>query len=81
MHAPSRSAARPWRRRLLTGACLVPAGVVALAAPAGAQEVSAESVQANLDNAADKDYWSTAGNGLLGVGAPRTLRVAAKFDL
>lgn len=39
------------------------------------------TIQANLDNAADKDYWSTAGNGLLGVGAPRTLRVAAKFDL
>ncbi|MGR4871478.1 TonB-dependent siderophore receptor [Variovorax sp. LARHSF232] len=39
------------------------------------------TIQANLDNVADKDYWSTAGNGLLGVGAPRTLRVAAKFDL
>jgi iron complex outermembrane receptor protein len=38
------------------------------------------TLQANLDNATDKTYWSTAGNGLLGVGAPRTLRVAAKFD-
>ena len=38
------------------------------------------SVQANLDNAANKDYWSTAGNGLLGVGAPRTLRLTAKVD-
>lgn len=38
------------------------------------------TLQANLDNATDKVYWSTAGNGLLGVGAPRTLRVAAKFD-
>ncbi|HEY0953670.1 MAG TPA: TonB-dependent receptor [Roseateles sp.] len=38
------------------------------------------NLQANLDNAADKDYWSTAGNGLLGVGAPRTLRVTAKLD-
>ncbi|MGH8848573.1 MAG: TonB-dependent receptor domain-containing protein, partial [Polaromonas sp.] len=38
------------------------------------------TLQANLDNATDKAYWSTAGNGLLGVGAPRTLRVAAKFD-
>lgn len=38
------------------------------------------TLQANLDNATDKTYWSTAGNGLLGVGAPRTLRVAARFD-
>jgi iron complex outermembrane receptor protein len=38
-------------------------------------------IQANLENAADKNYWSTAGNGLLGVGAPRTLRIAARFDL
>lgn len=38
-------------------------------------------LQANLENATDKTYWSTAGNGLLGVGAPRTLRIAAKFDL
>jgi iron complex outermembrane receptor protein len=40
----------------------------------------AVSLQANLDNAANKDYWSTAGNGLLGVGAPRTLRLTAKVD-
>lgn len=39
------------------------------------------TLQANLDNVTDKTYWSSAGNGLLGVGAPRTLRVAAKFDL
>ncbi|MBO9685993.1 MAG: TonB-dependent siderophore receptor [Mitsuaria chitosanitabida] len=38
------------------------------------------SLQANLDNATNKDYWSTAGNNLLGVGAPRTLRVTAKVD-
>jgi len=38
------------------------------------------TLQANLDNATDRDYWSSAGNGLLGVGLPRTLRVAAKFD-
>jgi iron complex outermembrane receptor protein len=38
------------------------------------------TLQANLDNAADRDYWATAGNGLLGTGAPRTLRVAAKLD-
>jgi iron complex outermembrane recepter protein len=39
------------------------------------------TLQANLDNATDRDYWATAGNGLLGTGAPRTLRLAAKFDL
>jgi iron complex outermembrane receptor protein len=39
------------------------------------------TLQANLDNAADRNYWATAGNGLLGTGAPRTLRVAAKIDL
>jgi iron complex outermembrane receptor protein len=38
-------------------------------------------LQANLENASNKTYWSTAGNGLLGVGAPRTLRIAARFDL
>ena len=39
------------------------------------------TLQANLDNATDRDYWATAGNGLLGTGAPRTLRLAAKLDL
>lgn len=38
------------------------------------------TLQAVLDNAADKNYWSTAGNGLLGVGAPRTLKVTAKVE-
>ena len=38
------------------------------------------SLQANVDNATDKNYWSTAGNSLLGVGAPRTLRLTAKVD-
>jgi len=38
------------------------------------------TLQANLDNVADRDYWATAGNGLLGTGAPRTLRVAAKLE-
>lgn len=38
------------------------------------------TLQANIDNLTDREYWSTAGNGLLGGGAPRTLRVAAKFD-
>lgn len=39
------------------------------------------TLQANLDNATDRNYWASAGNGLLGTGAPRTLRVAAKIDL
>ena len=39
------------------------------------------TLQANIDNLTDESYWATAGNGLLGTGAPRTLRVAAKFDL
>jgi iron complex outermembrane receptor protein len=37
--------------------------------------------QAVLDNAANKDYWASAGNGLLGQGAPRTLKLSAKIDL
>ena len=36
--------------------------------------------QAVVDNATDKNYWATAGNGLLGVGTPRTLKLAAKMD-
>jgi iron complex outermembrane receptor protein len=39
------------------------------------------TLQANIDNLTDRDYWATAGNGLLGTGAPRTLRVGAKIDL
>lgn len=39
------------------------------------------TLQANLDNAANRDYWATTGNGLLNTGAPRTLRLAAKFEL
>jgi iron complex outermembrane recepter protein len=41
----------------------------------------AVTFQANLDNATDRDYWATAGNGLLGTGGPRTLRVGARVDL
>lgn len=36
--------------------------------------------QAVVDNLADKDYWSTAGNGLLGVGLPRTLKLTARME-
>jgi iron complex outermembrane receptor protein len=35
------------------------------------------TLQANVDNLTDERYWSNAGNGLLGVGAPRTLKLAA----
>lgn len=38
------------------------------------------TLQANLENAADRDYWATAGNNLLGAGLPRALRLAARFD-
>jgi iron complex outermembrane receptor protein len=32
------------------------------------------------DNLTNKNYWSTAGNNLLGVGAPRTLKASVKID-
>ncbi len=35
-------------------------------------------LQAVMDNVTGRDYWSTAGNGVLGVGAPRTLKPGAK---
>lgn len=38
------------------------------------------TLQAVLDNATDKDYWSTAGNGFVGVGALRTLKLTAKME-
>ena len=38
------------------------------------------TIQAVLDNATDENYWSTAGSNLLGVGAPRTLKVTAKVE-
>ena len=30
--------------------------------------------QVNVENATDENYWNTAGNGLIGVGAPRTVK-------
>jgi hypothetical protein len=39
------------------------------------------SWQLSVGNVTDKDYWSTAGNGLLGVGAPRTVRLAMCVEL
>jgi len=38
------------------------------------------TLQANIDNLTDRNYWLAAGGTLLSTGAPRTLRVAAKFD-
>ncbi|HYG05697.1 MAG TPA: TonB-dependent siderophore receptor [Stenotrophomonas sp.] len=32
-----------------------------------------------LDNVANRNYWSTAGNGLIGVGTPRTLSLQARW--
>lgn len=39
------------------------------------------TLQANVDNATDRNYWSSTGDNYLGAGLPRTLRLAAKFDL
>jgi iron complex outermembrane receptor protein len=38
------------------------------------------TIQAVLDNATNENYWSTAGNGLLGVGAPILLKIAGKVE-
>lgn len=52
MHAPPTiSKASSWRRRILIGSGIAMAAVVALASPAGAQELDpVESIQVNLDN-------------------------------
>jgi iron complex outermembrane receptor protein len=38
------------------------------------------SFQLNVENAADKRYWSAAGNSLLAAGAPRTVKFSSKID-
>jgi iron complex outermembrane receptor protein len=38
------------------------------------------TTQLNIDNLTDKDYWNTAGNGLLGVGAPRTSKLSMTIE-
>ena len=43
----------------------------------GAKRVTFQGV---VDNVANRNYWSTAGNGLLGVGAPRTLKATARVE-
>lgn len=39
------------------------------------------TVQLNADNLANKRYWSTAGNNLLGVGLPRQIKLTARLAL
>ncbi|MBL8555584.1 MAG: TonB-dependent receptor, partial [Phenylobacterium sp.] len=34
------------------------------------------TLQVNVENLFDKSYWNSAGNNLLGVGAPRTVKFA-----
>lgn len=36
--------------------------------------------QLTVDNLTDKDYWSTAGNGLIGVGLPRMVKASMRID-
>jgi iron complex outermembrane receptor protein len=38
------------------------------------------TLQANVDNATDRDYWASGGNGLLGASLPRTVRVGAQIN-
>jgi iron complex outermembrane recepter protein len=38
------------------------------------------TLQANIDNATDRDYWVGTGGNYLSAGLPRTLRVAATFE-
>jgi iron complex outermembrane receptor protein len=37
-------------------------------------------IQAVVDNATNSNYWSTAGNGLLGVGAPIMAKTVARVE-
>ncbi len=52
-----------------------------IAAPSAIQPIAAMSAQVNVENVFDKGYWSTAGNGLLGVGAPRTVKLTLSAAL
>ena len=38
------------------------------------------TTQLNIENLTDKDYWNAAGNGLLGVGAPRTAKLSMTIE-
>lgn len=83
MHAPCSPPARSrWGRKLLVGAGVTVAAVgFVLASPAGAQEVTPESVQANLDNvwvllAAVLVIFMQAGFALVEAGLTRAKSVA-----
>ena len=39
------------------------------------------TLQLNADNLTNERYWSAAGNGLLGVGMPRTVKLTARISL
>lgn len=39
------------------------------------------TLQLNADNVTDANYWGAAGNGLLGVGAPRQVKLTARLAL
>ena len=82
MHAPPIHATRSsWRRKLLVGAGVAAAALVALAGPAGAQEIEAADVQTNLDNvfvllAAVLVIFMQAGFALVEAGLTRAKSVA-----
>jgi iron complex outermembrane receptor protein len=38
------------------------------------------TTQLNIENLTNKDFWNTAGNGLVGVGAPRTTKLSVTMD-
>lgn len=38
------------------------------------------TMQLTVDNLTDKDYWSTAGNGYIGVGLPRMIKASMRVD-
>jgi iron complex outermembrane receptor protein len=63
-------AANPLNQAFIDGYATVSAGV------RYEREIDGRRVaaQVNVENAFAKDYWNTAGNGLLGFGAPRTVK-------
>ena len=86
MHAPPTKPTRSSRRRkLLAGAGVAAAALVAFAGPAGAQEIEAADVQANLDNvfvllAAVLVIFMQAGFALVEAGLTRAKSVGQHHD-
>jgi iron complex outermembrane receptor protein len=39
------------------------------------------TIRLNIDNLANRDYWSSASRGVLVVGAPRSVRLSVSTDL